>query len=113
VSDANSNKRRFPRIASENVVLVRGGGHAVSEGLAKTRALGLGGCSFVTASPPAVGSEVELLLSLGGRVVPTRSRVVYEIAAADRWEIGVEFLEIAAADRDYLESYFGPASEES
>lgn len=106
MSDAFSKQRRFPRIASENVALVRSGDPADAERLAKTRALGLGGCSFVTDRPPAIGAFIELLLSLGGRVVTTRSRVIYEIASGDRHEIGVEFLEIDRADREYLESFF-------
>ena len=106
MSDAFAKRRRFPRIASENVVLLRTGGAADAERLAKTRAIGLGGCSFVTDHPPAIGAFLELLVSVGGRVVTTRSRVVYEIASGDRREIGVEFLEIDPADREWLERHF-------
>jgi len=105
VSDEQNQRRRFPRIASENVVLVRGAG-ASAEGLAKTRALGLGGCSFVSDTAQRVDSVVEVLLSLGGRVVSARSRVVYSNPAGARHEVGVEFLEIDPEDRDYLQSYF-------
>jgi c-di-GMP-binding flagellar brake protein YcgR len=106
LDESNEKRRRFPRIASENVVLVRDGAAADAERLGKTRALGLGGCSFVTDHPPRIGAFIELLLSLGGRVVTTRSRVIYEIASGDRREIGVEFLEIDRADREHLERYF-------
>jgi hypothetical protein len=111
VSDAFEKRRRFPRIDSQNVVLVRDGEAADAERLAKTRALGLGGCSFVTDRPPAIGAFVELLLSLGGRVVKTRSRVIYEVASGDRREIGVEFLEIDPDDRAWFESFVATASE--
>jgi hypothetical protein len=106
VSESNAQRRKFPRIASQNVILVRGDESASAEGLARTKALGLGGCCFVSAAPPAVGSTVELLLSLGGRVIKTRSRIVYANPVNDKAEIGAEFVEIAAEDRDYLKEYF-------
>lgn len=109
MTDEQSQRRRFPRIATENVVLVRGA-DAVAEGLARTLALGLGGCSFVADSAQVADSLVEVLLSLGGRVVSARSRVVYSNPVEQRFEIGVEFLEIDAEDRDHLQSYFAQRS---
>ena len=106
MGEAFDKRRRFPRIDSQNVVLVRDGDAADAERLGKTRALGLGGCSFVTDRPSPIGSFVEVLLSLGDRVVKTRSRVIYEIASGDRREIGVEFLEIDPEDRAHLEAFF-------
>jgi hypothetical protein len=106
VSDSFEQRRRFPRIASENVVLVRGAGEDEHEGLAKTKALGLGGLSFVTEESLGVGRLIELFISLGGRVVPTRSRVVYEVPVGDRIEVGVEFVDLDPEAREYLRGYF-------
>jgi len=104
VSDEQPKKRRFPRIASEHVALVRATGATESEGFAKTRSLGLGGCGFVTDTPLAVGDGVELLLSLAGRAVSANARVVYVLPVGDRHEIGVEFVEIDPADLAFLKS---------
>ncbi|MCM2270524.1 MAG: PilZ domain-containing protein [Thermoanaerobaculia bacterium] len=104
MSDERPKKRRFPRIASEHVALVRATGAVDSEGFAKTRSLGLGGCSFVTDAALAVGDGVELLLSLAGRAVSATARVVYRLPEGDRHEIGVEFVDVDPADLAFLKS---------
>lgn len=100
-------KRRFPRIPSENAVLVKKLGPADMEGFAKTRVVGLGGCMFVSDEPLGVDAYLDLLISVRGRVVKTRGRVVYEIPReGDEVEVGVEFLEISPHDRDIIEELF-------
>jgi c-di-GMP-binding flagellar brake protein YcgR len=98
--------RRYPRVASENVVLVQSSDPDEAGLFAKTRALGAGGCSFVAGEAPAAGTVVDVLLSLGGRIVRARSRVVYVNPSGDRNEGGVEFLELEAEDREHLDRYF-------
>ena len=97
-------KRRFPRVATEHVALVRSTGGEESEGFAKTRSLGLGGCSFVTDEAFGMERVVDLLVSVGGRPIAMKARVVYSIPSESRWETGVEFLEIDAADLAFLKS---------
>lgn len=104
MSDHHPNKRRFPRIASEHVALVSSRGGNESEGFAKTRSLGLGGCSFVTDAELAVGDGVQLLLSLAGRAISAQARVVYVLPEGGRREVGVEFVEIEPADLAFLKS---------
>ncbi len=106
------NKRRFPRIPAEHAVLVRTAGEGVSEGFAKTRDVGLGGCMFV--NPVAFGEDapVELLISVNLAVVRVRGRVVYELPAdGGGFEVGVEFLEIDDGDRRVLETLFQPSAD--
>ena len=103
-------KRRFPRIPSENAVLVRRLGDAEAEGFTRTRVVGLGGCMFVSDEPLGVESFLDLLISVRGRVVQTRGRVVYEIpCAGDEVEVGVEFVHIAPHDRDIIQELFPQA----
>jgi len=104
VSDEHSRRRRFPRIATQHVALVRSVGAPDAEGFAKTRSLGLGGCGFVTDAELAVDDEVELLLSLAGRAISARARVVYILPANGRQEAGVEFVDIDPADLAFLKS---------
>jgi len=104
VSPDQPNKRRFPRIASEHVALVRATRPQESESFAKTRSLGLGGCGFVTDAPIAVGSEVQLLISLAGRAIAATAKVVYSLPSGERFETGVEFTEIDPAELAFIKS---------
>ncbi len=102
-------KRRYPRIVSENALLVKRVGVHEAEGFAKTRVVGLGGCMFVSDEPLGVGTSLEMLISVRGRIAKTRGRVVYEVPkAASEVEVGVEFVGISRPDRAVLESLFAP-----
>jgi Tfp pilus assembly protein PilZ len=102
VSDALGHERRYPRIAAESVALVSSVSTPEAEALAKTRTLGLGGCGFVTDAALAVGDTVQLLLSLSGRAISARARVVYVVPLEGRSEVGVEFVEVDPGDRAFL-----------
>lgn len=98
-----SKTRRFPRAACQHSALLRLTGDRRGEEFARTQILGLGGCQLVAEDGLGSGSRMELLIALGGRVVKTDARVVYERRRADaRHEIGVEFLRLAPADRDLI-----------
>ncbi len=102
-------KRRFPRIPSENAVLIKKLGFEELEGFAKTRVVGLGGCMFVSDEPFGVDAYLDLLISVRGRVVKTRGRVAYEIdKGGGEWEVGGEFLDISPPDRTILQALFRP-----
>ncbi|MGE5236064.1 MAG: PilZ domain-containing protein [Acidobacteriota bacterium] len=103
-------RRRFPRISSENAVLVKRLTTGSDEGFAKTRDMGLGGCAFVNPDPVGVGSEVELFIAVKLHVVHVRGRVVYEAPAAEGGgvEVGVEFADLSEPDRDVLGALAGP-----
>ena len=97
--------RRFPRIPTQNAILVRKMGEEGSELLAKTRTVSCGGCMFVHHEPLGVGTAVELFISLPARVVKAQGHVVWESVRSPRYvEIGVEFLRIAPEDRLALEA---------
>ena len=112
MSDDYATKRRFPRIPSENAVLVKKTGPEESEGFAKTQVVGGGGCMFLSDESIGVGSRVELLISVHGRVIRARARVVYEIPRDDgQREVGVEFTDIGADDRGVIEGLLSGESE--
>lgn len=95
--------RRFPRAACQHSALVRVAGDRRAEEFARTQVLGLGGCELLAEDGLGSGAQMELLIALGGRVVKTDARVVYERRRSDqRHEIGVEFLHLAPADRDLI-----------
>ena len=50
------------------------------------------------------GTHIQLFISVGGRVIETKGRVVYEIPSApNKIEVGVEFTEITPWDRSVIE----------
>ena len=103
-----TNRRRFPRIRSENAVFVKKLGAESEEGFAKTRSLGPGGCMFVNPEPLGVGSIVEILIHTSTRVLQAVGRVIYEKKSGDAaYEIGVEFGSIPLEDQKLLNALFG------
>jgi len=104
MTDTPREQRRFPRIPAEKPLLVKRIGDDASESLAKTRTVGGGGCMFVHHEALGVGSAIELLISLHGRVVKAAGRVAWEVVVEPgRVEVGVEFVMISDEDRRVLE----------
>src|SRR6185295_9609231 len=104
--------RRSRRIQAQHAVMVRLLGTSAFEEFARTWVIGAGGCMFVSEESLGFGSLMELSISLRGRVVKTDSRVVYEIRRSDtEHQVGVEFLRISSADREYLESLVASTGE--
>lgn len=101
-------RRRYPRIPSENAVLVKLLGSEVSEGFAKTGSVGLGGCMFVNSESIGVGAYLDLLISVRGTVAKAMARVVYELPDVNGCQVGVEFIQITDADRRLLEVLWTP-----
>lgn len=100
MSSDQKEKRRFARIPSHHAVLVKRVSEGGSESLAKTEVVGGGGCMFVHEEPIAVGTTIEILISVRGTVVKARGRVVYQNERPDgKAEVGVEFVDISESDR--------------
>ena len=101
-------RRRYPRIPSENAVLVKMLGSEVSEGFAKTFSVGLGGCMFLNTESIGVGAYLDLLISVRGTVAKAMAKVVYELPDDNGYQVGVEFIQISDADRRLLEILWTP-----
>ncbi len=103
--------RHFPRVPVENAVLVRTLGAEGPEVMAMTRTVSSGGCMFVYQERVGVGTSVELLISLPGRVIKAQGRIVWENErASGEVEVGVEFLRINPEDRRVLEATIATAA---
>lgn len=71
---------------------------------ATSRSLGLGGCGFLSDEEFAQGSIVRVGITVGSKVISAKARVAYQIPAPDgKYETGLEFLDLGAADRAILE----------
>ncbi len=101
----NEQRRRFPRVPSKNAVLVKKlDEESHIEGFVKTRELGLGGCMFTSDEELGVGSYLNLLISVKGKVATVIVRVIYETPQKDGdFGIGVEFIRISKEDRRLIE----------
>jgi hypothetical protein len=96
--------RHHPRYLAEYAVLVRRAGKIGSEKFAKTRTIGGGGCMFIYHESLAIGTEVDLMISLPGGVIKAEARVVWEaVRSPYHYEIGVEFLRMTPDDRETFE----------
>ena len=88
-------RRRFPRIASHHAVLAKKSGNDGLEEFGRTTTIAVGGCSFVADEAFGIGSPIEMLITVDGRVISARARVVYELDSdGGRKEIGVEFARV-------------------
>jgi hypothetical protein len=97
-------RRRYPRVPSENAVLVTRLGEADLEAVSKTRVVGLGGCMFTAGEPFGIGALLRMLITVQQEVVECLARVAYEIPSADGYEIGVEFLLLPEAKQARIRS---------
>ncbi len=99
--------RRFPRISTENAVLVNRLGDDEINGLARTSVMGAGGCSFISSDTQDVHNLLKLLISIRHEVVEVRARVVFvKKVEGGRFEIGVEFLDIKERDQAKIKALF-------
>jgi hypothetical protein len=104
-SDPNDDRRRFPRIPAEHVVLVTKVGDEVLEQLGRTRDVSLGGCLFTSGQSFGQGSLVQLLIKLEDEVVDCLARIVYEVPKeGDEHDVGVEFVYLS--DEQMIASLF-------
>ncbi len=100
-------ERRFPRISTENVVLVNRLGDDEFDGFVRTREMGAGGCCFVSSEEQKMHNFLRLLISVRHEVIEARAKVVYVNTLEDeRFEIGVEFLEMKEEDRSRIAALF-------
>ncbi len=100
-------KRRFPRIRSENPVLVNKLNPADLVGFAKMENIGLGGCTFRHRESFGEGTPVELVISGGDRLVKAYGHVVRERRVpGEGVEVAVQFSDISPAGLEVLGSLF-------
>jgi hypothetical protein len=103
MTQSDSDHRRYPRIPAEYTVLVRSI-DPPTEGFARTNVMSSGGCGFLTREPIEAGGTLELLVTIEGVVAQITGRSVYvRPAEENRREVGVEFLDVSADDRELIE----------
>jgi hypothetical protein len=101
-----ANQRRFPRIPSENPVFVKKLQDDTVGAFSKTREVGLGGCMFISDEAWGSGTLLNMFISVQGRVLEAKARVVYERPHGPQFDMGVEFIEIDPVERVVLERLF-------
>jgi hypothetical protein len=108
-----SRQRRFPRIASQNPVMVTRSDDEHVGSLTLTQTLSVGGCLAITDEKLGNGATVKVVISVHGQVVEALGRVVYEARRKDgRFDAGIEFLRLPALDRVVIERLFESAEDD-
>lgn len=104
----SEHERQFPRLASENTILVVYAGDEALDEFARTHTLGLGGCGFVCECDlGGQDSMIELMVCVRPRAFKAIARVAYQAARDDgTYEIGVEFLGLGDEERRVIEALF-------
>jgi hypothetical protein len=105
-ADGGVDRRRFPRIPSEHVVLVTRVGDEALEQLGRTRDLSLGGCMFSADRAYGVGCLLQLLIKFDDGVIDALARVVHEEPrGSGEIELGAEFIYLS--DQELITRLYG------
>lgn len=97
-------RRRFPRVTSEQAVLVRRNRERGPGTVFTTRVVGLGGCMYAHEGPLGIGTSLELSILVGLRLAKLNARVVYQNPQKDGvYHVGVEFVEPSPRDLDIIQ----------
>lgn len=94
--------RRFPRIRSENTMLVSSVDGRALDQFGFTHTIGLGGCGFAYSEALATGAAVELMVAVRPAAIMISARVVYCNAVEEMWDVGVEFVDLGPVEREVL-----------
>lgn len=102
----NTTERKYPRMSATFVVAARRrgpDGSASAPLLGRTRSVGLGGFLFECGEPLEPGVMLDVELVIGERTIAAAARVVYREPGRDEpWGVGVQFVDLAEDDRDFL-----------
>ncbi len=110
VNAAVSDRRSNPRFVSETKVEVGPIERGEFEVL-WTVNISTGGLFVATAHPPALGTRVQVHLSMVGGVLPLQATVVHRVSPEEAERtglhagVGLEFTELSTAVRDKIEAY--------
>lgn len=97
-------RRRFPRIRSENLVLVKKVDEKPEKAVARTVDVGMGGCRFVNDLRLGKNSVVDIVLICDKEFIEVVGKILYELPRDDGFfDVGVEFSVIAKGDKERLQ----------
>jgi len=101
------NKRRFPRMPSQHLVMVERESAPDAGTLTKTRCVSQGGCGLILEDSFEEGSMIIVHIAVRDRIVKAEARVVYQNESEQgRFETGVEFIDIDDRDRKAIAELF-------
>lgn len=96
-------RRQFPRIPTENVVLIHRMGPEEQREMATARQMGPGGLMINSIESLEVDSYLRLMLTIDHEVIEAIGRVVWEKPGKDGgYDVGVAFVSIDAAHADRI-----------
>jgi len=103
MSKIHAERRRFPRAASSNPMLVAAPEVSGERTLHQTEVVGMNGLMFTSDKSFGRGTLLLIDLAVEERIVEIVGKVAYErVTVVGDLEVGVEFTNVRAADRFYL-----------
>ena len=96
-------RRQYPRVPTENVVLIHRIGPAEQKEMATARQIGLGGLMISSVESLGVDAYLRLAITIDNEVVEATGRVVWEKLAEDgSFDVGVAFVSIDSAHSETI-----------
>jgi len=96
-------RRRFPRIKTDQLVLVKKVEDEPEKAVARTVDVGLGGCRFVNDYRMGKDSVISLAIILENSFIEVVGKILYELPRDDgKYDVGVEFAVIGKGDKERL-----------
>lgn len=105
-------RRQYPRVPTENVVLIHRIGPAEQKEMATARQIGLGGLMISSVDSLGVDAYLRLAITIDNEVVEATGRVVWEKPAEDgSFDVGVAFVSIDSAHSETIMAQMAQAAE--
>lgn len=97
-------RRQFPRIGAVHSMLIEPVDDDQGGEFATSRSVSLGGLGFIGDEAFSDGQIVKVMITVGSKVIAAKARVAYQQPLEnDRYDTGLAFVELGAADKAILE----------
>ena len=104
-------RRQYPRVPTENVVMIHRIGPAEEKEMATALQIGLGGLMISSVESLGVDSYLRLAITIDNEVVEATGRVVWEKPTDDgAFDVGVAFVSIDSAHSETIMAQMAQAA---
>jgi hypothetical protein len=114
MDDQFQKPRRFPRVRAQYAALVKKVDPEEFATLGLARSMSLGGCMLEQDSSIGVGTPVEVMFSISGKIVKARGVVLYEHPDPKslKVDVGIQFVALPREDLELIQQVVHAPHEE-